>query len=68
MEWHVEAGLTATIVEAPDRLQALFKIPSDHLKVCQEQGIPIAGNAAGNTRDPLDLRGANTKPPPINTG
>ncbi|KAH0550876.1 hypothetical protein GP486_007760 [Trichoglossum hirsutum] len=56
------------MLNAGGRLVALVKVPKDHLKVCKEQGIPTAGNAAGNTRDPLDLRGANTKPPPTNTG
>ncbi|KAK7754697.1 hypothetical protein SLS62_003254 [Diatrype stigma] len=47
IEWHVEMGLTATLIEAPDRLAA-FDIPADHLDACRTMGIPTAGNAAGN--------------------
>jgi hypothetical protein len=32
IEWHVEAGLTATLIEAPMLLQQQ-SIPADHLKV-----------------------------------
>ncbi|EMR64497.1 putative iron transport multicopper oxidase fet3 protein [Eutypa lata UCREL1] len=48
IEWHVEMGLTATLIEAPDRL-ADFEIPPDHLDLCRAMGIPTVGNAAGNT-------------------
>ncbi len=47
IEWHVEMGLTATLIEAPDRLVGL-SIPQDHLDVCSAMGIPTSGNAAGN--------------------
>ena len=47
IEWHVEMGLTATLIEAPDRL-AEFIIPQDHLDICYAMGIPTSGNAAGN--------------------
>jgi len=66
IEWHVAAGLTATFIEATDQLR--FAIPLDHLLTCKVQGIPIAGNAAGNTRNPLDLTGANTEVPPTDNG
>jgi len=62
IEWHVDMGLTATIIEAPELLQAV-KIPADHLAVCKSQGIPTAGNAAGNTKNYTDLTGANITPP-----
>lgn len=29
IEWHVEAGLTAILIEAPDRLQGNLQIPAD---------------------------------------
>jgi iron transport multicopper oxidase len=64
IEWHIEAGLMATFIEAPDRLQANLTIPENHLRVCQQQGIPTAGNAAGNTVDHFDLTGASITPPP----
>lgn len=63
VEWHVESGLSATFVEAPDVLQQTLTIPSDHLRVCQQNGVPTQGNAAGNTDNHLDLTGANTAIP-----
>jgi iron transport multicopper oxidase len=60
IEWHVEAGLIATFIEAPDVLQDTESIPHDHYQTCESQGIPTKGNAAGNTHDWLDLTGANT--------
>ena len=60
IEWHVEAGLTATFIEAPTQLQALkLYIPVSHRDVCTAQGIPMKGNAAGNTANYGDLTGAN---------
>lgn len=61
IEWHVEAGLTVTFVEAPLMLQKKQgKVPEDHLAVCRAQGIKTEGNAVGNTADHFDLSGANT--------
>jgi iron transport multicopper oxidase len=62
IEWHVIMGLTATIIEAPEELSGL-PIPSDSQAACAMQNIPIAGNAAGNTKNLTDLTGANTVPP-----
>lgn len=61
IEWHVVMGLIATIIEAPQELAGL-PIPPDSLANCQAQGIPTAGNAAGNTANYTDLTGANTQP------
>ncbi|KAI1327244.1 multicopper oxidase [Xylariaceae sp. FL0255] len=47
IEWHVELGLTATLIEAPEKLVD-YQIPQDMLDVCNAQGIPTTGNAAGN--------------------
>jgi len=55
-------GLIATIVEAPEQLRG-GSIPDDHQAICNSQNIPIAGNAAGNTQNFLDLSGAFEKPP-----
>jgi hypothetical protein len=38
IEWHVEAGLTATLLEAPDHLQGSLTIPASHLKVSHQDG------------------------------
>ncbi|KAK3939678.1 Cupredoxin [Diplogelasinospora grovesii] len=64
IEWHVEAGLTATMIVAPDQMQSrssTIHIPGDHVDACRRQGIPTQGNAAGNTQDFLNLTGANTQ-------
>ena len=68
IEWHVDSGLLATMVEAPEVLQANLKIPDDHLKVCAARNVPIAGNAAANTKDFFDLTGENKPVPPIPAG
>jgi iron transport multicopper oxidase len=47
VEWHVEMGLTATLIEAPERL-VNYRIPQDHIDICEAQDIPVTGNAAGN--------------------
>jgi iron transport multicopper oxidase len=63
MEWHVAAGLTATIIEAPRELQAQTFSPAME-QVCREQNMNTHGNAAGNLHDPYDLDGQITKCPP----
>lgn len=67
MEWHVEGGLTATLIEAPQELQRQRNpIPQAFKDQCTAQGIPTSGNAAGNTVNYHDLTGANTvAPPPV---
>ncbi|KAI0137979.1 putative ferroxidase [Hypoxylon sp. NC0597] len=47
IEWHVEMGLTATLIEAPDKL-VNYTIPQDHVDACDAMGIPTTGNAAGH--------------------
>ncbi|KUL92456.1 hypothetical protein ZTR_02283 [Talaromyces verruculosus] len=56
VEWHVEAGFVATVIEAPDQLQDLYR-PADHLRICDAYGSPTSGNAAG--KQGTDLQGAN---------
>jgi iron transport multicopper oxidase len=67
IEWHVEMGLTATIIEVPEEIRK-FTIPDDHKAACDVQKIPTKGNAAGNSQNFLDLTGANTLPPNPNDG
>jgi iron transport multicopper oxidase len=66
IEWHVEAGLTMTFIEAPTQLQRLgLVIPDDHKAACSDLGIKTSGNAAGNGPnggDWLDLSGEPTEP------
>ncbi len=55
------AGLAATIIEAPEKLKSSgLKIPQNHLDVCKAYPMQTTGNAAGNTRDPLNLNGSVT--------
>lgn len=49
IEWHVDIGMIATIVESPSILQNTLQIPADQMAVCQAQDIPTSGDAAGNT-------------------
>jgi iron transport multicopper oxidase len=60
IEWHMEAGLVATLIEAPDRIAREQSIPRDHAKVCRSQNILTKGNAAGNSNDWLNLTGEST--------
>ena len=49
-------------------MQKTLKIPENHYAICKTAGIPTEGNAAGNTKDPLDLAGANVSPAPLPAG
>lgn len=62
IEWHVEAGLTVTLIEAPDQLQGKNHIPADHIGACEKYPQLYEGNAAGNTKEPLNLDGSLTEP------
>lgn len=68
IEWHVVGGLLATFIEAPVELQKQITIPDDHFAVCKSEGIPTTGNAAGNTKDFLDLSGQNAAPHKLPSG
>lgn len=68
IEWHVEAGLTATLIEAPDHLQGSLTIPAGHLNVCKLDRQATIGNAAGNSRNWLDLSGAPLVAPEFDYG
>ncbi|KAF1991284.1 multicopper oxidase [Aulographum hederae CBS 113979] len=63
MEWHVAAGMVATIIESPDLLQqARPYIPGDHYAICRDKRIPTQGNCAGKTRNVLDTRDCHNEP------
>lgn len=68
IEWHMQSGLAATLIEAPLDLQKTLQIPDSHYEACKQGGIPTAGNAAGNTVNLLDLSGQNTPPEPLPSG
>ena len=64
----MDQGLIATMIEAPLELQKTLTIPEDHFDVCKTGGVPYAGNAAANTENFLDLRGAPQAPKPLPAG
>jgi iron transport multicopper oxidase len=66
IEWHVSAGLTATMIEAPTKITE--KISHNHLKVCRMYPEKVDGNAAGNENHPLDLSGLPTNVPTFDAG
>jgi len=68
IEWHVDSGLIATIIESPFDIQKTLEIPEDHYKACRDVGMPTAGNAAANTQDFFDLSGENLPPAPLPPG
>ena len=70
IEWHVDSGLIATMVEAPLELQDRVRIPNDHYAACaaSHPPIPTVGNAAARTDDLLNVDGQNLSPPPLPTG
>jgi iron transport multicopper oxidase len=66
-EWHVEMGLTATVIEDPAKLKGLV-FPQDHIDVCKAIGQPYRGNAAGNTQNYTDTAGMLFVNPTTYTG
>jgi iron transport multicopper oxidase len=68
IEWHMDQGLIATFVEAPLEMQKSLVIPDDHKALCAGSGVPMVGNAAGNTKDVFDLSGQNHPPAPLPAG
>jgi iron transport multicopper oxidase len=53
----MDAGLAATMIEAPFDIQKKLSIPENHYQVCNASGTQISGNAAGNKENFLDLTG-----------
>ncbi|KAI8376300.1 Cupredoxin [Radiomyces spectabilis] len=56
IEWHLESGLAATFIEAPDVAQQRMKLPQSFKDLCAASNIPAEANAAG--KQGLDLKGA----------
>ncbi|CAG8126824.1 unnamed protein product [Penicillium salamii] len=60
IEWHMEAGLAVTLIEAPETFPETLKAPpNSHYKACAAYPSLTSGNAAG--KEGLDLTGANTE-------
>jgi iron transport multicopper oxidase len=67
VEWHVEGGLMATIIEAPETFpQTLEAPPKSHYHACAAYPQPVSGNAAG--KEGLDLSGLDTEVTPGSHG
>lgn len=47
IQWHVQAGLAATFIEAPLEIQKRQFASPDMLDQCRKQNIKTQGNAAG---------------------
>ena len=71
IEWHLEAGLAVTFVEAPlemqQRAQTVQAPPSALAQQCLTQNLPASGNAAGHASI-SDLSGLPTGPSLQNNG
>ncbi|KAF2436801.1 hypothetical protein EJ08DRAFT_623128 [Tothia fuscella] len=63
MEFHVEGGMMATIIESPATLQKTVRISNAQLDICRDQGIPTEGNCSGDTLNVLDTSKCNKDPP-----
>ncbi|KAI0092737.1 Fet3 protein [Irpex rosettiformis] len=57
IEWHLQAGLAVTFIEAPLEAQARGSIPQVGFDQCAALGLPSKGNAVGRTEDILNLAG-----------
>ncbi|KIJ51820.1 multicopper oxidase [Sphaerobolus stellatus SS14] len=67
IEWHLDAGLAVSFIEAPLEAQKSIKAPSYVDSQCLAQGLPISGNAAGHNST-TDLTGLPLGPYPQNNG
>jgi len=71
IEWHLEAGLAVTFIEAPlemqQRAQNVQAPPATLAQHCLAQNLPASGNAAGHA-SATDLSGLATGPSVQNNG
>lgn len=63
IEWHLQAGLAVTFIEAPLEFQQRTHIPQVAFDQCADLGLPSSGNAAGHANI-LDLSGLPEGPFP----
>ncbi|CAR25414.1 ferroxidase FET5 [Lachancea thermotolerans CBS 6340] len=68
VDWHLEQGLAAVFIEAPDVLRQVEQLNDNFKQVCYNANIPTVGNAAGNTDDWFDLAGLPKQPEPLPDG
>jgi iron transport multicopper oxidase len=71
IEWHLEAGLAVTFIEAPlemqQRAQSVLSPPTALTQQCVVLNVPVSGNAAGHAST-TDLSGLQLGPYPQNNG
>ncbi|KAH9053032.1 ferroxidase [Lactarius vividus] len=71
IEWHLEAGLAVTFIEAPlvmqQRAETVQGPPAALAQHCRALNLPVSGNAAGHATA-TDLSGWITGPFPQNNG
>jgi iron transport multicopper oxidase len=63
VDWHLLQGLAMTLIEAPLQIQEMVSVPESQYDVCKAAGVAYRGNAAGNTKNLLDLSGQNEQVP-----
>ncbi|KAL2315998.1 Iron transport multicopper oxidase fio1 [Schizosaccharomyces pombe] len=61
IEWHMESGLLATFIEAPEMIPSISS-PDFVKEQCMLDGVPTIGNGAGNYKNISDLSGAPSPP------
>lgn len=66
LDFHLEQGLAITLIEAPDMID--IKLPENQVNICKNSNVPHEGNAAGNTKNFLDLHGEYKQPEPLPDG
>ncbi|AMD20196.1 HDL548Wp [Eremothecium sinecaudum] len=66
--WHLEQGLAAVFIEAPELLQSRVSLTDNYKEICSSGNIPISGNAAGHSDSWFNLKDAPKQPPPLPTG
>ncbi|PWN37840.1 putative iron transport multicopper oxidase [Meira miltonrushii] len=47
IDWHLAAGLAMVVIEAPEKIQENLQVPFYLFQQCQQQGLPVSGNAGG---------------------
>ncbi|CAG8699679.1 16609_t:CDS:1, partial [Acaulospora colombiana] len=67
IEWHLQAGLAFTFLEAPTMAQQFVHPPDFMYEQCRKVGTPYTGNAAGHNST-TDLSGLNVGPYPLKLG
>ncbi|KAI9202143.1 Cupredoxin [Polychytrium aggregatum] len=63
IEWHLEAGLAATFIEAPLEIQSRIAVPQELSNFCTNNGFKTSGNAMGNNG--TDLTGYQLTAQPL---